>query len=202
MARRTAAMLSLLIILPTAHRWSDGVNGPEPIEQDMGGLAGLPGLEAVREQLAGAIAVIQAELARQDAGVAVSRPAWKKPRIHRRARQRQAACRQCGGPCLPRAGRAVLGHLTEVASADLAGTTSHETGSLVREPTSRARSGVLLITDAHVYAGLLVQDQQVLRCLQEALTVFRDDLVVILAPCAGLPLPGDHRLPPVTPPSS
>ena len=43
----------------------------------MSGLAELPGLETISEQLARAIAVIRAELARQDASVAVARPAWK-----------------------------------------------------------------------------------------------------------------------------
>jgi hypothetical protein len=40
-------------------------------------LAGLPGLETVHEQLARWIAVIRAELARREAGIAVGRPAWK-----------------------------------------------------------------------------------------------------------------------------
>jgi hypothetical protein len=73
------------------------------------------------------------------------------------------------------------GHLTEVASADLAGTSRQETGGLVREAASRARGGILLITDAHEYADLKGHDQQVLRCLQQVLTDFRDDPVVILA---------------------
>jgi hypothetical protein len=55
------------------------VNDPDSdqAQQDMGGLAGLPGLATVREQLAGAIAVIRAEQAGRDAGVAVARPARK-----------------------------------------------------------------------------------------------------------------------------
>jgi len=43
----------------------------------MSGLAELPGLEVISEQLARAIAVIRAELARQDASVAVAQPAWR-----------------------------------------------------------------------------------------------------------------------------
>jgi len=46
-------------------------------EQNMGGLASLPGLETVSEQLAGPIAVLRAEQARRQAGTAVTRPAWK-----------------------------------------------------------------------------------------------------------------------------
>ena len=45
--------------------------------QDIDGLAGLPGLETVHEQLAGWIAVVRAELARREAGITVGRPAWK-----------------------------------------------------------------------------------------------------------------------------
>jgi len=58
---------------------ADGANGRERDqgEQDMSGLAELPGLEVISEQLARAIAVIRAEVARQDASVAVARPAWK-----------------------------------------------------------------------------------------------------------------------------
>ena len=55
------------------------MSGPQldQAPQDLGGLAGLPGLGTVTEQLAQVIAVVTAELARRDAGVAVARPAWK-----------------------------------------------------------------------------------------------------------------------------
>ena len=46
-------------------------------DRDMGALAGLAGLEAVREQLAGPIAVLRAEQARRKVGAAVTRAAWK-----------------------------------------------------------------------------------------------------------------------------
>jgi hypothetical protein len=55
------------------------VHGAPRPDQDrelgMGGLAGLPGLEAVSEQLAGLIAVLRAEQARRQAGMAVTRMA-------------------------------------------------------------------------------------------------------------------------------
>lgn len=60
------------------------VNGTPRPDQDldretgMGGLAGLPGLKAVSEQLDGLIAVLRAEQARRQAGTAVARAAWKK----------------------------------------------------------------------------------------------------------------------------
>jgi hypothetical protein len=46
-----------------------GVSSPRPADGALPDLAGLPGLEPVREQLAGLIAVIQAEHARRDSGV-------------------------------------------------------------------------------------------------------------------------------------
>jgi uncharacterized protein YdhG (YjbR/CyaY superfamily) len=53
------------------------LNGGPELDQDIGGLAGLPCLEAVRDQLAARIAVLQVERARRDAGIEVRRPAWK-----------------------------------------------------------------------------------------------------------------------------
>jgi len=57
------------------------VSGVPELDQDrgrdMGGLAGLAGLETVSEQLAGPIAVLRAEQARRQAGAAVTRAAWK-----------------------------------------------------------------------------------------------------------------------------
>jgi hypothetical protein len=44
---------------------------------DIGGLADLPGLTVVSDQLAARIAVLQAEQARRAAGIEVRRPAWK-----------------------------------------------------------------------------------------------------------------------------
>jgi hypothetical protein len=45
--------------------------------QDVGGLANLPGLGTVRDQLAAVITVIEAERARLDAGIPVTRRRWK-----------------------------------------------------------------------------------------------------------------------------
>lgn len=56
------------------------MNGSSKLDQDsedIGGLADLPGLKAVRDQLAARIAVLQAEQARRNAGVEVRRPTWK-----------------------------------------------------------------------------------------------------------------------------
>jgi SpoVK/Ycf46/Vps4 family AAA+-type ATPase len=146
-------------------------------ELDLGGLSGLPGLDAVREQ----IAVIRAELARRDAGIAVTRPAWKNLVFTGGPGTGKSRTAGAVGGIYRRLGVLTSGHLTEVASADLAGPTSQETANLVREAASRERGGVLLITDADAYANPRARDQQVLRCLHEVLTEIRDDLVVILA---------------------
>jgi hypothetical protein len=53
------------------------LNGTPELAQHIGGLAALPGLEAVTEQLTGVIAVLRAEQARRQAGIQISRPAWK-----------------------------------------------------------------------------------------------------------------------------
>ena len=150
-------------------------------ELDMGGLAGLPGLDAVREQLAGVIAVIRAELARRDAGIAVTRPAWKNLVFTGGPGSGKSRTAGAVGGIYRGLGVLTSGHLTEVASANLSGPTSQEAAKLVRDAASRARGGVLLITDADAYADLQAHDQQVLRCLHEVLTEVRDDLVVILA---------------------
>jgi SpoVK/Ycf46/Vps4 family AAA+-type ATPase len=56
------------------------VNGNPELGQDsddIGGLGGLPGLKAVRDQLAERITVLQAEQARRNAGAVIRKPAWK-----------------------------------------------------------------------------------------------------------------------------
>ena len=155
--------------------------------RDMGGLAGLPGLEAVTEQLAGPIAVLRAEQARRKVGVAVTRAAWKNLIF-------------TGGPGAgkTRAAKAVAriytglgllsGDLREIAAADLVGTTLQETGALVDETVWRGSGDLLMINDAHAWYGLPDHGRHLLRCLYKELTVSRDHsrhhssgLAVILA---------------------
>jgi AAA lid domain/ATPase family associated with various cellular activities (AAA) len=160
-------------------------NGPpglaEDCEQDMGGLAGLPGLEPVAGQLGERIAVLRAEQARRQAGVTIKRPAWKNLVF-------------TGGPGTgkSRAARAVArlyaefgllssGHVDEVAAASVAGATLRETGVLVGETVRRAAGGIVMIPDAHAWCRLPDRGQQVLRRLYQELTEWRDDLAVILA---------------------
>ena len=154
-------------------------------EQDMGGLESLPGLEAVSEQLAGLVAVLRAEQARRQAGLAVRRPAWKNLVF-------------TGGPGSgkTRAARAVtriytelgllsFGHLREIAAADLIGATLQETGTLVAEAVMRAGGDLLMINDAHAWYRLPDRGRHLLRCLYKELTDSRDhsggQLAVILA---------------------
>jgi hypothetical protein len=159
------------------------VNGPDPGQalQDLGGLAGLPGLEAVTEQLAGVVAVARAELARRDAGVAVARPAWKNLVFAGGPGSGKSRAAAAVGRSYRALGVLSSGHLIEVAATGLAGTSSRETARLVREAASRARGGVLMITGARARAGPQADHQPVLQWLQEVLAERREDLVVILA---------------------
>ena len=89
----------------------------------MGGLACLPGLEAVSEQLAALIAVLRAEQAHRQAGTAVTRAAWKNLVFtggpgSGKTRAARAVTRIYTG-----LGLLAFGHLREIAAADLAGTT-------------------------------------------------------------------------------
>ena len=158
-------------------------------EPGMGGLAGLPGLEAVGEQLAGLIAVLRAEQARRQAGMAVTRAAWKNlvftggPGCGK-TRAARAVARLYTG-----LGLLAFGHLREIAAADLAGTTLQETGTLVADAARRAGGDLLMINDAHAWYGLPDRGRHVLGCLYQELTFSRDhaagQLAVILAGRAG-----------------
>src|SRR2546423_6710435 len=98
------------------------MNGNPEVDRDgddIGGLAGLPGLKAVRDQLAERIAVLRAEQARRNAGAEIRRTAWKNlvftggPGT---GKSRAAAAVAWGDRDL---GLLSLGHTAEVAAADL-----------------------------------------------------------------------------------
>jgi hypothetical protein len=144
-------------------------------------LARLPGLEEAAGQLAGVFAIARAEQARQAAGAAVTRPAWKN-----------LVFTGPGGAGKSRAAAAVArayrdlgvlssGHPTEAAAQDLATSDVQLTGQLVREAVGRGRGGVLMISGVHEYALLSDRGQLVFRNLYAALTDFRTEVAVILA---------------------
>lgn len=149
--------------------------------RDMGGLANLPGLDTVRDQLAAVIAVIEAERARLDAGIPVTRRRWKNLVFTGGPGTGKSRTAEAIARIYHDLGVVTSRHLTEVSSTELTDLTAEGTAHLVREAISTARGGVLLLTDAHAYADLQPRHQQVLRCIQDGLTQFRDDLVVILA---------------------
>lgn len=108
---------------------------PQPWPRERDGCSTGPGnsQRTVTEQLAGPIAVLRAEQARRQAGIEVSRPAWKNLVF-------------TGGPGAgrSRAARAVAriyhdlgprtyGCLIEIAAPDVTGATANETRSLVDE---------------------------------------------------------------------
>jgi hypothetical protein len=102
-------------------------------------LARRPGLEEAAEQLAGVVAIARAEQARQAAGAAVTRPAWKNLVF-----TGPGAGKSRAAAAVARAYRdlGVLssGHLTEAAAQDLATNDVQRTGQLVREAVGRGRS--------------------------------------------------------------
>jgi ATPase family associated with various cellular activities (AAA) len=161
------------------------INGRPEVERDLGGLAALPGLEAVAEQLERWVAVLRAEQARRRSGAAVGRPAWKNLVF-------------AGGPGSgkSRAARAIartymdlgileIGHLDEVAAATLVGATSWETETLLSDAINKAVGSVLMITGMHAWRDLPDRGEQMLARLYRELTDSRnhrgDQLAVILA---------------------
>jgi hypothetical protein len=174
-----------------AGREDDRVNSTPRLDQDldrehgMGGLASLPGLEAVSEQLASLIAVLRAKQARRQAGTAVRRAAWKNLVFtggpdSGKTREARAVTR-----LYTELGLLAFGHLREIAAADLVGTTLQETGTLVAEAARRTGSDLLMINDAHAWYRLPDRGRHLLRCLYQELTDSRDhsagQLAVILA---------------------
>lgn len=168
------------------------MNGNSRLDQcsdDIGGLADLPGLKAVREKLAARIAVLQAEQSRRNAGAEIRRPAWKNliftggPGT---GKSRVAAAVARGYRDL---GLLPLGHTAEVAAVDLADPSPWKAARLIDEAARLVPGGVLMITNAHAWYDQPDHGQQMFRCLYQLLNQVRDrvreDLVMILAGYAG-----------------
>jgi hypothetical protein len=158
-------------------------------EDATGVLAGLAGLEAVGEQLAGRIAVLRVECARRQAGIVVRRPAWKNLVFSGGPGTGKSRAAAAVARLYRELGLLSYGNLIEISAADLVGTTYRETGTLVEEALTRAGGALLMITDAHAWVRLPDRGQHILRCLYQQLTRSRDhqngELAVILAGRAG-----------------
>ena len=154
-------------------------------DHDLGGLAGLPGLAPVTDQLARWIAVLRAERARRQAGAEIRRPAWMNLVFTGGPGSGKTRAAKAIARIYHELGLLSYGNLREVAAADLAGTTPRETGELIGETIRRATGELVMIPDAHAWSDLPDRGQHVLRCLYQELTYSRDhmggQLAVILA---------------------
>lgn len=155
------------------------------LDEELGVLAALPGLETVITQLASLVTVLRAEQARRQADIGISRPMWKNLVF-------------VGGPGTgkSRVARAIArfyydlglltyGQLIELAAADLVGSTHQETVILI-EKALKPSGDLLMITDAHTWHDLPDGGRHVLGCLYGELTKARQfdlhsNLAVILA---------------------
>ena len=159
-----------------------GGEPPAELDDPLADLAALPGLATVQADIAGLVAAVRAERARQAAGMTV-RPAWKNLIL-------------AGGPGTGKSRVAAIvsriyrdlgvltsGHLVEVTRADLIGEYAQGSSALVRAAVNRALGGVLLISDAHDSGGASpARDRAATRALQELIAGYRGgNLVVILA---------------------
>jgi hypothetical protein len=175
------------------------LNATSRLEQDIGELAALPGLEAVADQLAGLIMVLRAEQARRRAGIEISRPTWKNLVFAGAPGAGKSRAAQAVARLYHDMGLLRYGQLIEIPAADLTGTTPRETGTLVEEAI-KPSGDLLMITDAHTWHALPDRGQHVLRCLYQQLTEARkllrhDELAIIMAGQAG-PLRGLLRASP------
>lgn len=145
-------------------------------------LAALPGLDAVKTAIGGLIAAVQAEQARQAAGM-TARPAWKNLVLAGGPGTGKSRVAAITGRVYRDLGVLSSGHLVEVTRADLIGESAQGSSSLVRAAVNNALGGVLLISDAHDGGGAApARDRAATRALQELVTVHRGgNLVVILA---------------------
>ncbi len=173
-------------------------NGAPRLEQDIGELATLPGLEAVSDQLAGLITVLRAEQARR-AGIEIRRPAWKNLVFTGAPGAGKSRAAGAVARLYHDLGLLRYGELIEIAAADLTGTTPRETAILV-QAAIKPSGDLLMITGAHTWQALPDRGQHVLACVYQQLTVARklrrdDELAIILAGQAG-PLRGLLRASP------
>ena len=166
----------------------DGGESPGGPDDPLADLAALPGLAAVKADIAGLIATVRAEQARQAAGMSV-RPAWKNLVLAGGPGTGKSRVAAIIGRLCRDLGVLTSGHLAEVTRADLISEYAQGSSELVRAAVHRALGGVLLISDAHDPGGApAARDRAATRTLQELIAGHRGgNLVVILAgPAAGM----------------
>jgi hypothetical protein len=160
-----------------------GIGEPRAGPDDpLADLAALSGLAAVKAEIAVLIATVQAERARQAAGMAV-RPTWKNLVLAGGPGTGKSRVAAIAGRIYRDLGVLTSGHLVEVTRADLIGESAQGSSALARAAANRALGGVLLISDAHDSGGASPsRDRAATRALQELVTEHRGgNLVVILA---------------------
>jgi hypothetical protein len=160
-------------------------NGTPGLEHATGELAALLGLDTVTQQLTGLITVLRAEQARRQAGIEVTRPAWKNIVFTGGPGTGKSRAARCVARTYQDLGLLAYGQLIEIPAADLTGTTPRETGTLIHD-TIKPFGHLLMITDAHTWHTLPDRGQHVLRGLYQKLTEAResrppDQLAIILA---------------------
>ena len=150
------------------------VNGAPAPRADLGDLGALPGLETVAEQIADLIAVLRAEQARRQAGIAIRRAAWKNLVFTGGAGTGKSRVARALARLYKDLGLLTYGHLIEIAAADLAGATPRDTATQVAE-VIKPRGDLLLITDAHIWHTLPDRGQHLLSCLYQQMTAAQRD---------------------------
>ena len=147
---------------------------PPRLGADLGDLGALPGLETVAEQIADLIAVLRAEQARRQAGIAIRRAAWKNLVFTGGAGTGKSRVARALARLYKDLGLLTYGHLIEIAAADLAGATPRDTATQVAE-VIKPRGDLLLITDAHIWHTLPDRGQHLLGCLYQQMTAAQRD---------------------------
>lgn len=113
-----------------------------------------PGLEAVRDQLAPRIAVLQAERARRDAGIEIRRPAWKNLVFTGGPGTGKSRAAAAVARSYRDLGLLPLGHIAEVNAVDLVDMKPWKAVRLVNEAARHVPGGVLLIANTHAWHDL------------------------------------------------
>ncbi len=155
---------------------------PAGLDDPLADLAALPGLAGVKADIAGLMAAVQAERARQAAGM-TAQPAWKNLVLAGGPGTGKSRVAAIVGRIYRDLGVLTSGHLVEVTRADLIGEYAQGSSALVRAAVNRAIGGVLLISDAPDSGGAsAARDRAATRALLELITEYRGgNLVVILA---------------------